>query len=480
MINTMTRSKKIRVMFCTLQWLTGGMERKMSNLLSALAEHYDIYLFTVGNPDSTIDIPQKVHLIKLPQDDYPANYAVMAAKEIKKHNIDVVIGVANLLSEQLDLYEICIDMGVKTIAANSEHYFYAYGDKNLLFVKQRQKEVFRSLDAVLWQTNFSAAAYSLSNDNGYVIPNPNTFSKQPQLADKNNDIILSVGRFNDYIKRVDRILECFAKVSNHHPNAKLWLVGPCMRDEKIVQLDNRSINQMIDEYGIDETKINFIGKVGNVKEYYAQASLLLLTSENEGFPNVVNEAASFGLPIVCNEIPGLDDLVVNGYNGFLSPQNDIDGLANNICEVLSDDKLRNDLGRNATEYVSRFDTPEVIKKWTLIIEAVDTFSEKSHLRNKIIELRYQIENQSRLDHQLVTMMASAINNIGREYVGLYNELHRSRSTEQRLGHAVSRLQSLSEEYDLISQKYSEVISSKSWKIIEKFRTVKSFLLKKRI
>lgn len=470
MNNAMTKSKKIRVMFCTLQWLTGGMERKMSNLLSALVEHYDIYLFTVGSPDSTIDIPQKVHLIKLLQDDYPANYAVMAAEEIKKHNIDVVVGVANLLSEQLDLYESCIDMGVKTIAANSEHYFYAYGDKNLLFVKQRQQEVFRSLDAVLWQTNFSAAAYSLSNDNGYVIPNPNTFSKQPQLADKNNDIILSVGRFNDYIKRVDRILECFAKVSNCQQNAKLWLVGPCPRDEKIAKLNNRSIDQMINEYGIDETKINFIGKVGNVKDYYAQASLLLLTSDNEGFPNVVNEAASYGLPIVCNAIPGIEDLVVNGLNGFVSPQDDIDGLADNITELLSDVELRNDMGKKAANHVRKYDIPIIVKKWRLVIDLVSSSSSKSEIQDGLSVIKHRIDDNSALCHDLTILMAKAIANIESGYAAISVQLRDSHRNEVQLNQL---LESLSTQHNVLLKKHVEIVNSKSWKIIERLRYLKS-------
>ena len=66
------------------------------------------------------------------------------------------------------------------------------------------------------------------NNNGYLIPNPNTFPIQDnEITDKEEKIILCVGRFNDQVKRIDRILKCFKKVLIRIPDAKLVLVGKC-------------------------------------------------------------------------------------------------------------------------------------------------------------------------------------------------------------------------------------------------------------
>ena len=465
----MSHIRKPRVMFCTVHWLTGGMERKISNLLTQLVDFYDVYLFTVGEPNSKIVIPEKVETLILAESDYPAQYVSRATKEIQKHKIDAVVGVANLSNEMLDLYEQCISMGVKTIAANSEQYFYPYGNKNLYHAKQRQQEVYKQLDVVLWQTNFSAAAHSRVNDNGYVMPNPNTYQTQKQLAAKKNDIILAVGRFNDYIKRIDRILECFSIVAKELPSAELWLLGPLNRDEKIVRLGNRSINQMINQFDIDESKIYFIGNADSVENYYIQSSVLLLTSESEGFPNVVNEAASFGLPIICNAIPGLDDIVKHGYNGLVSEQNDITGLANNIHNVLTDHRLKEDLGNNASEYVKNFDIAKVVAKWKLVIDAVVT--SKPELRAKMDkELRFKVHDSDKLKDDLLTTTEAALSNLSKDYVIIDGHLSESLESEHSLNR---QLQAAVSRHDLLADDYNGIINSKSWRAVEKLRYIKS-------
>lgn len=454
-------------MFCSGVWLTGGMERKMANLFRELKKYYDIYLLTVDGGSSVIEVPREVNRIVLSKNVFNEKYSNVALKHAKKHSIDIVIGVMNLFHGQLDLYEKCNQNHIKTIAANSEYYFYPYYNKHYYNIVNRRQEVFTLVDAVLWHTNFSAAVYGHINANGYVMPNPNTFSKQTQLAKKDNKIIICVGRFNDYIKRIDRILTCFKKILEKEPDARLWLVGPCDLTSKIERIGNKSIQDMMDEQELNDSQVLFVGEVLSIEDYYLQASVLLLTSESEGFGNVISEAASFGLPVVYNEIPGLEDIIVEGYNGLISKQNDIDALADNVCKILSDNKLREKLGQQASSHIEQFNLNIIINKWKKVIDAVASSSDAAE--TKIIlgnELNYTIKNYNKFCNVLTRELNNAFG-AANENINMINK--QLVEKDNKLKDITAQLNYTYNELERIKKQLYDVIRSKSWKVTKPLR-----------
>lgn len=476
-INRGLPSVKPRVMFCTTHWRTGGMERKIANLFRGLIGLFDIYLLIVGDKKSVIEIPEDVNEIVMTQEEFNESYSDRALHHIMENNIDIVVGVTNLFYGQLDLYEKCHNNEIKTIAANSEYFFYPYHSEYFFDIVNRRQEVFRYVDAVLWQTNFSAAAYSLVNDNGYVMPNPNTFKKQAQISKKNKKVIICVGRFNDYIKRIDRVMECFSAILKKEPKAKLWIVGPCDRKLKIEKLGGKSINEMMEDLCLDDGQITFFGEISDVEKCYKEASVLLLTSENEGFGNVINEAASFGVPIVCNEIPGIEDLVKEGHNGFIVAQDDIEKLADSICKILSNKKLRDKLGLNAFNYVDKFSLDKIIKKWGKLINVVNKSTNAADIKDGLrLGLGYGINNSlesyiniSKDLHNTCVSLFDNITNINSDLIIARNQLDDLKKINLHL----------SKELRDINARYSKVIDSKSWRLTEPIRNIKSLINKGR-
>lgn len=68
--------------------------------------------------------------------------------------------------------------------------------------------------------------------------------------------------------------------------------------------------------------INWQGWMPNPWEAINEADCLLLCSKYEGFPMVVIEAASYGLPIVSTNCPTGPADIINSHNGILTPMND--------------------------------------------------------------------------------------------------------------------------------------------------------------
>lgn len=370
-----SRKKKPRLMFCSGRWLTGGMERVLSNLFIHLGDKYEIYLITPGEDgaqENIIPIPNTVRHIILEEDMYRDNFDMVAFTYAKLLEIDVVVGFLNLRDNQLNLYERCIKNGIKTVASNHEYYFFPYRSPNadMRRLALRRKEVYKKLDAVLWLTSFATAIHCVDADNGYLMPNPNTFIANSDIKNSGTKNILCVGRFNDHVKRVDRMIDIFSRVQKEIPEATLTLVGSVDCDAPTADPKGDSINDLLLKNGLTTENVIFVGETSDIAQYYATADLILMTSETEGFPMVLTEAMCNGLPVVCGDIPGLEDVVVDGYNGYLVAQNDADSAAQRVIDVITQKTLRDRLSKNALNHVKQYDGQVIADRWDYLFRTL--------------------------------------------------------------------------------------------------------------
>jgi len=395
---------KKKVLFCSAHWYTGGVERVLSNLMVKLKDDYDITLMTVHTDlKSCIHIPNGITHITVSDEDFYNNYDFLILAFSIILNFDIVVGCMNLFDKMLDFYKLAYKAKLKTIASNHEYYFYPYKNQYFHRFVQKRQECFSYVDAVIWLTNFSAAVYNTYNSNGCLIYNPNTFEiQQNDVKIKTDKIILSVGRFTDPVKRIDRILLCFSKVVKKIPDARLVLVGKCDRKSKILFNDkHKTVNEIILELNLSDKNISFEGEIEDIKEYYTKASLLILASNSEGFPMILNEAACFGTPTVCNSIPGIEDIIIDGENGYIIKQDDLDAMADKVCEILEDNSLRIRLSEGAKKMANRFNINYIASKWDLLFKTLLTGNDKKTIDNILKNnLDFKIENYNLFVNQL--------------------------------------------------------------------------------
>jgi glycosyltransferase involved in cell wall biosynthesis len=409
-------NNKNRIMFCSTHWLTGGMERVLSLVFEQLKEKYEIYLFTPSDGRAyEIKLPNYVNHVKISNAVFYKDFDFAALTAAILLRVDVLVGFYNLFEKQLNLYSLCNSEGIKTVASNHEYFYYPYLSYDFQDLAIKRLDAFKKVDAVLWPTNFSAAACALGCENSYLMPNPNTFTVTNVSEKEKENIIICAGRFNDYIKRIDRILQCFKIVQDRLPNSKLMIVGDCDRQKKNELFGGKTINDIIIDLGLDENNLIFTGNVSNMADYYKQAKVLVLASGSEGFGMVINEAASFGVPTVYNYIPGLEDLVTNGKNGFVVEQDDISTMAEKLVIILTDKKVFTKLSAGATQLVKRFDAITIGQRWTYLIDNLlehrDSSNLHKSLRNK---LSYTISDQK----QFSKIIFSEFDRTTRKLVGL--------------------------------------------------------------
>ena len=103
-------------------------------------------------------------------------------------------------------------------------------------------------------------------------------------------------------------------------------------------------------------------------EYYKHASLLILTSEYEGFPLVLAEAMSFGvIPVVYGSYSAVYDIISDGVDGVILPYNkkgyDTKFASRKMKELMLDADKRNNLAQAAIITSKRYSVESIVDSW---------------------------------------------------------------------------------------------------------------------
>ena len=113
------------------------------------------------------------------------------------------------------------------------------------------------------------------------------------------------------------------------------------------------------------------GAVDDVHSVLSQAGIFAFTSYNEGFPNVLIEAMSVGLPVVAFDCEyGPSDIIRNGDNGILIPNGNIEQFAEAICNLIKGSEKRNRIGNSARNVLDEFNSEKIYTAWSNLINDI--------------------------------------------------------------------------------------------------------------
>lgn len=101
----------------------------------------------------------------------------------------------------------------------------------------------------------------------------------------------------------------------------------------------------------DGKYIQWLGYRTDVKELLQSSHIVAFPSYYmEGLPKSLIEADAIGRPVItCNSV-GCKETVIDGFNGYLIPTKNVEGLVEKLDILLSDAKLRQEMGKNARKY----------------------------------------------------------------------------------------------------------------------------------
>jgi glycosyltransferase involved in cell wall biosynthesis len=114
------------------------------------------------------------------------------------------------------------------------------------------------------------------------------------------------------------------------------------------------LEKMVLEHNLAR-EIIFSGWIGppDLIDYYRQADIFITATIWEGMPNTVLEAMATGLPVVSTRAPGLDQLVVEGQNGYLVEAGDVQTMADRLRRLINNPYERGRMGRESRKIAER-------------------------------------------------------------------------------------------------------------------------------
>jgi len=111
-------------------------------------------------------------------------------------------------------------------------------------------------------------------------------------------------------------------------------------------------------------KIKFLGFQENVRDFYNIFDLLCVPSNSEGFAYVIIEAMACKTLVLSSDIPGPNEIISNGINGFIFKKEDIDDLAEKIKMIMNYSFNFDIIKKNARERVKKFfSASKMVKKY---------------------------------------------------------------------------------------------------------------------
>lgn len=375
---------KLIYCICSLQ-NPGGMERVLLNKVTYIVErlHWDVTVVTTdqkGRP-AFYPFPDAVRMVDLGinyTDDngkHPLlkiagylqrrrRHRKLLTKLLMKERADIVV---SLYPSESSFIPDIKDGSKKVLELHFCKFFrLQYGRSGLLGLIDRWRT--RQDEKIVGK--FDKFVVLTNEDKGYwgqlpnieVIPNA-AMHIGNKYSDSTAHRIIAVGRL-DYQKGFDRLIEAWALIQKHK-KYKDWNLDIFGQGEW-----HDMLQQMIERHGLqDNTHIN--RPTRDIGTEYAKSSLLVMSSNYEGFPMVMIEAMACGLPVVSFDFKcGPKDIIKDSINGLLVPNGNIDALAQAMIKIMDNDTYRKELSLNARQVVSTYSEDTVMAKWVKLFNSL--------------------------------------------------------------------------------------------------------------
>lgn len=358
---------------------SGGTERVATTIVPALLNRkkYSILFISLTEASKSpfFEIAPAIERIVLSKKwvNPGAGYIPVILKLIRcirKNQIDVVIdidGVLDILSLPAKLFT-----GVKVVSWEHFNFYENLGTPYRLWIRRFSA---RFSDYIVTLTDSDRSCYQkelkirheirvIHNPVGYIGEVPRLY---PRKLDK--FIILSVGSLVvqkgfDYIPEIGLIL------SKRYPLLEWeWLIVGEGAERPTLQ-------DKINAAGL-EKRILLKGLCSNMKEYYYNADLYVMTSRTEGLPMVLLEAKMYHLPIVGFDInEGLREIIHQDENGFLLPPPKGEGLkeltamADHIAMLATNEGLYHRFADHSLEQMDAFQLDYITDCWCDLLDCL--------------------------------------------------------------------------------------------------------------
>jgi glycosyltransferase involved in cell wall biosynthesis len=395
-----------KVMLIIPEMCMGGAQRSLANLSLELAQQVRIF-FVVFNRDLPIAYPIGGELLSL--EVYPGkgwlNKAVAFWQRVKrlrtlKNKLQVDVSISflegadyiNVLSKTNEKVVLSI-RGSKVHDEIMHTHFFWFRSKILIPWLYKHADLIVSVNQGIAKE--LSDIYNLPKDrlktinNFYDFDEINSLAIEPKEQPLNDiykfPLLITTGRLAPE-KRLDYLIRVFKAIKKIRNDVRFIIIGSGPELNNLLDFCHET-NLRISHgsYSGETPDIIFMGNQTNVFKYLKGASLYLLNSSSEGFPNGMIEAMICGVPVISSDCPygpreiiapelrksSIEDPYVNS-TGVLMPLTNSDKelhiWVNTIISTLDNNELRNEMIQTSLERDRDLNRDEIIRQRLNIIQ----------------------------------------------------------------------------------------------------------------
>lgn len=381
----MIKNKQIRIAYCIPSLAShGGMERVLTLKANYLADvvGYDVYVIITDDKDKDTfyQLSDKIHLINLDvnfgslwKHPFFKRIIVYLRKErlykirLTRALMDIRPDITDsLMRREINFINDIKDGSLKIGEIHNNRHNYRNFEKE-------NSNLFKDVFAKFWMNSLihkirklkCFVVLSTEDKNNWnelsnvrVINNPISI-KSDMTANLDNKNVIAVGRYA-YQKGFDMLLKAWKIVESRHPDWNLFIYGGG---------DKAPFIKQYEELGIEKS-CHLESATSDIISKYLNSSIFVLSSRFEGFPMVLPEAMSVGLPCVAFTCPcGTKDIIKDGEDGLWVRNEDVNMLAEKICYLIENPLIRKAMGGKANYNVQRLRLENIMDQW------IELFSE---------------------------------------------------------------------------------------------------------
>ena len=369
--------KKKRILLVISSLTGGGAQRVFAYLANYLdSKNYNVILITV---EDILDYREELsssiiisNLDKKNRWDF-LKLILKLRMAINYYKPEVIISFLNYANIIALIATMFLNRKLRTIISVRSHPLMYLSEARLALIKRWLiRFTYKRADTIVAVSKSIKRVlkkdFSLESDKIITIYNPvpieairyksNQQIDHPFFKLKNSCVIISVGRLNKQ-KRFDILLKAFSLVKSKFDNVCLIILGKGELYSELLTLSSQlKINKWVD----------FVGFKSNPYAWISNANIFVLSSDWEGFPNVLLEAMACGVPIISTDCPsGPNELISNGKNGILVPPSNEKALAKAMLTLLVDKELRSKLSQGGRIRVEDFRMKSILPQYEALI-----------------------------------------------------------------------------------------------------------------
>jgi colanic acid/amylovoran biosynthesis glycosyltransferase len=191
--------------------------------------------------------------------------------------------------------------------------------------------------------------------------------------DRRNEstIILSVARLVEK-KGIDYGIKAVAGLTKKFRELQYFIIGDgIMRNELLQMIEKHQLQTNVKLFGwMTQDEIFSVMRKADI---FLAPSVTSRTGSQEGIPVVLMEAMAHRLPVVATRHSGIPEIVINGQNGLLADERDINGIADKLEYLITNPKVSISMGEEGRKLIEKsYDIERLNKK------LIQIFSEGCH------------------------------------------------------------------------------------------------------